>query len=99
MTKWFEDRSMGLKKCYWAFVAPRPLPSTGRIKCHLEKIHSSSLGDRVAIVENETENSQLSITEYTTIESVGDEVAWLALYPITGRMHQLRVHCAVALKS
>jgi 23S rRNA pseudouridine955/2504/2580 synthase len=29
------------------------------------------------------------------IESAGSRAAWLALMPLTGRTHQLRVHCAV----
>ena len=39
------------------------------------------------------------MTLYTTIETAGKRAAWLALMPLTGRTHQLRVHCAEALNT
>jgi 23S rRNA pseudouridine955/2504/2580 synthase len=33
-------------------------------------------------------------TLYRVLEDVGQTVAWLALWPLTGRTHQLRAHCA-----
>ena len=36
-----------------------------------------------------------AITDFTTVETAGRRVAWLALRPQTGRTHQLRVHCGV----
>ncbi|MEE8444881.1 MAG: RluA family pseudouridine synthase, partial [Alphaproteobacteria bacterium] len=33
-------------------------------------------------------------TLYRTLDTVGRQAAWLALWPLTGRTHQLRVHCA-----
>ena len=35
-----------------------------------------------------------AVTNYRTIDSAGDRAAWLELTPLTGRTHQLRVHCA-----
>jgi 23S rRNA pseudouridine955/2504/2580 synthase len=34
-------------------------------------------------------------TLYDTVERAGRRVTWLALLPLTGRTHQLRVHCAL----
>ena len=31
-------------------------------------------------------------TEFVTLSRAGDRVAWMALYPHTGRTHQLRAH-------
>jgi 23S rRNA pseudouridine955/2504/2580 synthase len=35
---------------------------------------------------------------YRVVQDLGGFGAWIALRPVTGRKHQLRVHCAVALK-
>ena len=35
-----------------------------------------------------------AVTEYAVVDQAGQTVAWLALRPVTGRTHQLRVHCA-----
>jgi 23S rRNA pseudouridine955/2504/2580 synthase len=34
------------------------------------------------------------VTEFRIIEHAGRRAAWLLLEPLTGRTHQLRVHCA-----
>jgi 23S rRNA pseudouridine955/2504/2580 synthase len=39
-----------------------------------------------------------SETEYRVIQDLGGFGAWLALRPLTGRKHQLRIHCAEGLK-
>ena len=36
---------------------------------------------------------------YQTIDTLANKVAWLQLSPLTGRTHQLRVHCADVLKT
>ena len=35
-----------------------------------------------------------AITDFAVIEKIGGQAAWLALWPRTGRTHQLRAHCA-----
>ena len=35
---------------------------------------------------------QAALTEYELIDYVGKELSFMALYPITGRKHQLRIH-------
>jgi 23S rRNA pseudouridine955/2504/2580 synthase len=39
-----------------------------------------------------------SETKYRVLQDLGREGAWLALRPVTGRKHQLRIHCAEGLK-
>jgi len=38
------------------------------------------------------ETGQKALTDYEVVEQLGKRVAWVALSPITGRTHQLRVH-------
>ena len=40
------------------------------------------------------ENGQPAKTRYRVVERAGNRAAWLELEPLTGRTHQLRVHCA-----
>ncbi len=49
-------------------------------------------GERVATADEE---GQRAITDYRTLDAAGRRAAWLALEPVTGRTHQLRVHCGV----
>jgi 23S rRNA pseudouridine955/2504/2580 synthase len=45
-------------------------------------------------MEPDTEGGLMAVTEYRIIEHAGRRAAWLLLEPLTGRTHQLRVHCA-----
>ncbi|MEH6411447.1 MAG: pseudouridine synthase, partial [Hyphomonas sp.] len=38
------------------------------------------------------EGAKHSITDYAVISTAGQKAAWVALKPLTGRMHQLRFH-------
>ena len=39
-----------------------------------------------------------AITDYQTLDHAARKLAWLELKPLTGRTHQLRVHC-VAIRA
>jgi 23S rRNA pseudouridine955/2504/2580 synthase len=41
-----------------------------------------------------TEGAKHAVTDYAVIERLGTRAAWVALQPVTGRMHQLRSHMA-----
>jgi 23S rRNA pseudouridine955/2504/2580 synthase len=94
----FRDREA--KKIYWALVVGRPSPRQGRIDLALAKLPGKS-GERM-VPAGPTGGSgaaapagaKQAITLYTTIESAGNEASWLALWPRTGRTHQLRAHAA-----
>ncbi len=83
-------RGREARKIYWAIVAGVPKIKKGRIDMSLAKI-AGRHGERVKSDEDE---GKRAITIYAVIESLGDKVSWLALMPLTGRTHQLRVHCA-----
>ncbi len=84
-------RGKKLRKIYWAAVIGAPKPRQGKIDRSLAKL-PGPLGDRVAADE---EHGDRAITFYRTVAHAGERFAWLALEPVTGRTHQLRVHCAL----
>ena len=76
-------------KIYWAVVLGRPPQNKGIIKLALMK-----KGEKHQKIEVDEDEGKKAITEYTVLEDLGGKMTWLELSPITGRMHQLRVHCA-----
>lgn len=86
-------RSKAARKTYWALVAGVPSPAQGRIDMALAKAGGPA-GERVA---QDDEDGKRAVTLYATVDQAHGRCAWLAMRPITGRTHQLRVHAAVAL--
>lgn len=85
-------RHRSARKYYWALVRGVPEPPEGTIDAPLAKGGGTAPGgERVGIDE---EAGQKAVTLFTTIERVGKVAAWLALWPRTGRTHQIRAHCA-----
>jgi 23S rRNA pseudouridine955/2504/2580 synthase len=87
----FRDKSA--RKIYWGLVVGAPRPRQGTINMPLSK-QAGPRGERVAFDEDE---GKRAVTHYATIETAHNKAAWLALWPVTGRTHQIRVHCAAAL--
>lgn len=83
------------RKVYFALVVGVPQPYSGKIDAPMAK-RAGGAGEKMALVATAA-GGQRAVTYYRLIESAGRRVAWLALYPKTGRTHQLRVHCAEAL--
>ena len=46
------------------------------------------------MMQVDNENGQKALTHFREMDRVGKRAALLALWPRTGRTHQLRVHCA-----
>ena len=78
------------RKLYWAAVAGVPKPARGRIDLPLGK-EAGRGGEKVRAGGSE---GKAALTLYQCVARHGREAAWLVLYPMTGRTHQLRVHCA-----
>jgi 23S rRNA pseudouridine955/2504/2580 synthase len=78
------------EKLYWAITSGVPSLERGRIDLPLAKMPGRD-GERVRV---ERKLGKVAITDFVVIEQIGDQAAWLALWPRTGRTHQLRVHCA-----
>ncbi len=82
-------RSHQVSKLYWALVVGDPERDEGRIDLALAK----QPGPRGEWMVGDT-HGQAAVTDFKLIDRVGRRAAWLALRPLTGRTHQLRVHCA-----
>jgi 23S rRNA pseudouridine955/2504/2580 synthase len=87
-------RQKTTRKIYWAIVAGRPKLAQGRIDAALAK-RLGRQGERVMAVDEDDEDARRAVTLYDTLDTAGDKAAWLALWPVTGRTHQLRAHCAL----
>jgi 23S rRNA pseudouridine955/2504/2580 synthase len=85
-------RGRDVEKTYWAVVARRPTPSEGRIDLPLRRI-GGARGERTEPAERTDKEAARAITDYRTLDHAGQKLAWLELQPLTGRTHQLRVHC------
>ncbi len=77
-------------KIYWALAVGCPKPHEGVIDAPLAK-RPGRQGEKMDIDEEE---GQQAITQYRVLDHAGNQASWLELEPLTGRTHQLRVHCA-----
>jgi 23S rRNA pseudouridine955/2504/2580 synthase len=84
-------RGKNVRKIYWAVVIGAPKPRDGKVDQSIAKL-PGPLGERMT---PDDEDGDRALTFYRTVAHAGDRFAWLALEPVTGRTHQLRVHCAV----
>ena len=82
----FKDRK--IIKTYLAIVSPCPNDDKGTIDLPLSKSGTKGY-QRMSVDQN---MGKRAITEYKVVDKVGSRVALVALYPKTGRTHQLRVH-------
>ena len=87
-SKRFSGRSA--KKIYWALVVGVPDIKEGVIEAPLAKQPGSG-GEKMHV---DHEGGAAAKTKYRVVDSAGKKAAWIELQPLTGRTHQLRVHCA-----
>ena len=87
-SKRFSGRSA--KKVYWALVVGVPDVAEGTIDAPITKQPGTG-GEKMHV---DMEHGQPARTKYRVVDRAGNSAAWLELEPLTGRTHQLRVHCA-----
>ena len=83
-------REGAVRKEYWALAAGVPRPARGVVDMALAKRPDGAGGERVT---GDAEGGRAARTVYRVVDRARNVVSWLALSPLTGRTHQLRVHC------
>lgn len=78
------------RKVYWALTAGVPDPAEGTIDLPLSK----GGGKGAERVFADPEEGKQALTVFKVLENAGRKVALVALWPRTGRTHQLRAHLA-----
>jgi 23S rRNA pseudouridine955/2504/2580 synthase len=88
-------RQRSAQKLYWAVTVGTPVPHAGRIDLALAK-GTIRGGERMMAAREADggEGARKAVTLYRVVEHAGKEAALVALSPLTGRTHQLRVHLA-----
>jgi len=88
LTKAFRNKTV--RKLYWAVVVGVPPLEQGEISLPLKKASATKMEK---VVSDEA-GGQTAITRYRVLDRAGSTAAFLAMEPLTGRTHQLRVHAA-----
>ena len=78
-----------IDKTYWAVVEGAPDTDAGEIALPLGRLDDT----RGWWMKHDPEG-QPSVTRWKVLGRGPEKLTWLALEPLTGRTHQLRVHCA-----
>ena len=92
-------QSRRAEKIYWGISNGVPKPQSGEIKGYMAKgrldnrfgnIHEGK--EIMEAVRHGAEGAKHARTLYQTISQAGQRAAWVAMMPLTGRTHQLRLH-------
>jgi len=86
-------KSHEVRKTYWALVNGVPSPQRGEIDLPLVK-KGGAQSERMCVAEEYDTGAKHAVTRYAVLEPAGSKLCWAALWPLTGRTHQLRVHMA-----
>lgn len=87
-------RSRSARKIYWALVPGVPRVRQGRVSTWLAKGTDDRGDQKMQIAKHGDEGADHALTYYAVVDTAAQKLTWLSLKPVTGRMHQLRVHTA-----
>ena len=77
------------QKIYWGLTLGVPKPEKGQIDVPLVK-----RGETMQVAGKKDEDAKNALTVYQNMERAEFHAAFVALWPVSGRTHQLRVHMA-----
>ncbi len=83
----FRDRAT--RKIYWGVTRGVPVPAEGKIDVCLVR-----RGELAQTAKADDEDAKTAVTFYKIAEKAAKQAAFVVLWPLTGRTHQLRVHMA-----
>ncbi|MEK0085563.1 RluA family pseudouridine synthase [Benzoatithermus flavus] len=85
-----------VRKLYWAIVLKGPERNHGLIDVPLVKAGPVGQEKMRTVVRDEEDapEARNARTRFMVLARAGKVAAWVGLMPLTGRTHQLRVHCA-----
>jgi len=84
--------SRDASKVYWALTRGVPKNKRGTVRAALAKEAGHGRDERMAVSDGE--GAKRAVTDYVVMGQAGQEFAWVAAKPHTGRTHQIRVHLA-----
>ena len=79
------------EKLYWAIVVGVPAKAAGVIDLPLAK---KTIGHAREMMQVDEQDGLRAITRFKVLDKALKHASLFALWPMTGRTHQLRVHCA-----
>jgi 23S rRNA pseudouridine955/2504/2580 synthase len=85
-------RGRDVEKTYWALLWGVPPVLQGRIDLPLTRVDGEGAA-RAAPADRRDAQATRAVTDYRILDHAGKKFALAELNPVTGRMHQLRVHC------
>lgn len=83
-----------VRKLYWAILLKGPERNHGLIDVPLAKAGPVGQEKVRPVLEPDGGEARNARTRFMVLARAGKVAAWTALLPLTGRTHQLRVHCA-----
>lgn len=92
-------QSRRAEKIYWGITNGVPKPTVGEIKGYMAKgrldnrfgnIHEGK--EIMVAVRHGHDKAKHARTLYQSVSAAGNRAAWMAMQPLTGRTHQLRLH-------
>jgi 23S rRNA pseudouridine955/2504/2580 synthase len=83
-----------VRKLYWAVLLKGPERNHGLIDVPLHKAGPAGQEKVRVVLDQDEADARNARTRFMVLARAGKVAAWTALMPLTGRTHQLRVHCA-----